>query len=147
MRGLSVSEGRGLRPSLRCLSKKTAIGLNTAWPSEALVVAAPIESRRAAWRGPSGSGAPVAWLPSARKNARRCGFPRGRERGSTLLARRRRLRTRAVNNELNVPTLTYQLGNLHNALPQICGSREKILVRNITPKNCSQVHIAHVAQT
>jgi hypothetical protein len=90
----SLRDARALRKwglrsetSRRWLSRKTAIGLNRAWPSEALVVAATVESRSAAWRGPWGSGGSRGM---AAHGAQKCvevrGFRVG-ERGSMLLAR------------------------------------------------------------
>jgi len=71
----------------RCLSKKAAIGLKIAWPLEALVVAATVESRRAAWRGPSGSGGCRGGGMASRGVAATRGRPYGSVRFLTMVIR------------------------------------------------------------
>ena len=57
----------------RCWSRKVAIGLNIAWPSAALVVAATVESSSAAWRGPPGPG--LGGIPGMAAAASSCISP------------------------------------------------------------------------
>ena len=102
-----ATEARSSEPSRRCLSRKTAIGLNRAWPSEALVVAATVESRSAAWRGPWGSGGSRGMAAHGAQKCVEVRDFRVGERGSMLLA---------------------QLDVLEQELKQVVGADEVIII-------------------